>query len=133
MSPCSSRTQAPSLRSMAGNRIMTGLARPRAATPCRRARAAGVNRAACGKPGTNEPPGASWLPLQEVGDQPQAQALALLRVELGADHGAAADDGADRPALVSFGDEIGALGCLEVERMHEIGVQSVRPHVDAVE
>ena len=62
-----------------------------------------------------------------IGDQPQAQPLALLRMELGADDGVAADDRGDRAAVVGLGDEIGALGRLEVVGVHEIGVQAVRP------
>ena len=36
-------------------------------------------------------------------------------------------------AVVGLGDEIGALGRLEMIRVHEIGVQPVRADVDAVE
>src|SRR5215813_4244788 len=82
MSPCSSRTHAPSLRSMAGKRITTILAQRR--SPARHRThvwTTGVDRAAFRAPGAIEPKGASRLPLQEVGDQPQAQPLALLRVE----------------------------------------------------
>ena len=70
---------------------------------------------------------ASRLPLQEIGDQPQAQPLALLRVELGAGHVVAADDRGDRAAVVGLGDEIGALGRLRWIGVHEIGVQAVGP------
>src|SRR5207237_9306713 len=100
MSPCSSRTHCPSLRSMAGKRI------------------------------TRRP---SRLPLQKIGDQLEPQALALLRMELGTDHGVAPHDSRDRTAVVGFGDEVGALGRLEMERVHEIGVQPRRPDRDAVE
>src|SRR5262245_43127722 len=134
MSPCSSRTHAPSLRSMAGKRITTILAQPH--SPARHRThvwTTGVDRAAFRAPGAIEPKGASRLPLQEVGDQPQAQPLALLRVELRSDHGVTADDRGEGPAVVRFGDEIGSRGRLEVERMHEISVQALRPDGDALE
>src|SRR5215468_11081438 len=134
MSPCSSRTHAPSLRSMAGKRITTILAQSR--SPARHRThvwTAGVDRARLRAPGAIEPKGASRLPLQEIGDQPQAQPLALLRVELRSDHGVAADDRGEGPAVVCFGDEIGARRRLEVERMHEISVQTLRPDGDAFE
>ncbi len=72
-------------------------------------------------------------PLQEIGDQLEAQPLALLRVELRADHGVAPDHGGDRAAVVGLGHQIGALVGLEMERVHEIGVQALRPDRDAVE
>src|SRR5215472_3613854 len=134
MSPCSSRTHAPSLRSMAGKRITTILAQRR--SPARRRThvwTTGVDRARFRAPGTIEPKGASRLPLQEIGDQPQAQPLALLRVELRSDHGVAADDRGEGAAVVRFGDEIGSRGRLEVERMHEISVQALRPDGDALQ
>src|SRR5262249_55840205 len=135
MSPCSSRTHAPSLRSMAGKRITTILAQPH--SPARHRThvwTTGVDRAAFRAPGAIEPKGASRLPLQEVGDQPQAQPLALLRGwERGAAQGAPADARGGGPAVVRFGDEIGSRGRLEVERMHEISVQALRPDGDALE
>src|SRR5215467_14109903 len=134
MSPCSSRTHAPSLRSMAGKRITTILAQRR--SPARRRThvwTTGVDRARFRAPGTIEPKGASRLPLQEIGDQPQAQPLALLRVELRSDHRVAADDRGEGTAVVRFGDEIGARRRLEVERMHEISMQALRPDGDALE
>src|SRR5215475_2548679 len=134
MSPCSSRTHAPSLRSMAGKRITTILAQR--GSPARRRThvwTTGVDRARLRALGAIEPKGASRLPLQEIGDQPQAQPLALLRVELRSDHGVAADDRGEGTAVVRFGDEIGARGRLEVERMHEISVQALRPDGDALE
>src|SRR5262249_44167484 len=105
MSPCSRRTHAPSLTSMAGNRITTRLATD----------------------------GPLWFPLEEIGDQLEAEALALLRMELGADHGVAADDGGEGPAVIGFGDDVRRLGRPEVERVHEIGVRALRPERDAVE
>src|SRR5262249_2671424 len=128
MSPCSSRTHAPFLRSMAGKRITTMLAQRR--SPARRRAhvwTTGVDRARFRAHGGSEPQAASALPLQEVGDQPEAQPLALLRVELRSAHRIAADDRGEGTAVVRFGDEIGARGRLEVERMHEISVQALRP------
>src|SRR3954454_12114812 len=89
--------------------------------------------ARCKRPEPTARSSASRLPLQEVRDQPQAQALALFRVELGADHGVTANDGGDGTAVVRLGDQIGALGRLEMIRVHEIGVQSVRADIDTVE
>src|SRR5258707_7183879 len=114
MSPCSSRTHAPSLISMAGNRITTELACGRSLQPqCGPVRAHGEERAIA--PATIQPADASWLPLEEVGDQSQAQPLALFRVELGADHRVAADDRRNRTTVVCFGDNIGARSRHEVE------------------
>src|SRR3954452_17211586 len=89
--------------------------------------------ARCRRPETTARSSASRFPFQEVRDQPQAQALALFRVELGADHGVTANDGGDRTARVRLGDETGALGRLEMIRVYEIGVQSVRADIDTVE
>src|SRR3981189_1343749 len=109
MSPCSSRTQTPSLTSIAGNRI----------TPTPSIQTI-----------PNQVP--LRLPLQEISDQLEAQPLALLRMELGADEGVAADHGGNRTAIVRLGHEIGALGDAEVERVHKIGVQALRSHSDAL-
>src|SRR3984893_5420077 len=134
MSPCSSRTHAPSLRSMAGKRITTILAGRHSPAPLRRlVRTIAAGRPRLHAPATTNLRGASRLPLQEIGDQPQAQPLALLRVELSSDHRVAADDGGEWTAVVRFGDEIAAPGRLEVERVHEISVQALRPDGDAVE
>src|SRR5262245_36274997 len=134
MSPCSRRTHAPSLRSMAGKRITTILAQSR--SPARRRThvwTTAVDRAAFRAPGAIEPKGASRLPLKEIGDQPQAQPLAFTRVELRYVHTFAADYRCEGTAVVRFGDEICARGRLEVERMHEISVQALRPDGDALE
>src|SRR4029450_10709369 len=134
MSPFSTRTHAPSLRSMAGKRITTILAQPY--SPARHRThvwTTGVDRARLRAPGALEPKGASRLPLQEIGDQPQAQPLALLRVELRSDHRVAADDRGEGAAVVRFGDEITARRRLEVERMQQISVQALRPDGDALE
>src|SRR6516164_11647038 len=126
MSPCSSRTHVPSLRSMAGKRITTILAQSRSPAWHRtHVWTTGVDRARFRAPAAIEPKGASRLPLQEIGDQPQAQPLALLRVELSSDHRVAADDRSEGAAVVRLGDKIGARGRLEVERMHEIGMQAL--------
>src|SRR3954471_5375249 len=85
------------------------------------------------RPATTARAGASRFSLPEVRDQPQAQALALFRVELGADHGVTANDGGDGTAIIRLGDQIGALGRLEMIGVHEIGVQSARADVDTVE
>src|SRR5215467_9073453 len=98
MSPCSSRTHTPSLRSIAGKRI----------TRLR-------------------------IPLEEISDQLEAEALALLRVKLRAHHGVATDDRGDRPAVIRLGHEVGALRDLEMVGMHEISVQALRPDGDAFE
>src|SRR3954454_11747304 len=89
--------------------------------------------ARCRRPETTARSSASRFPFQEVRDQPQAQALALFRVELGADHGVTANDGGNGAAVVRLGNEIGALGRLEMIRVHEIGMQSVRADMDTVE
>src|SRR5262245_19912568 len=134
MSPWSSRTHAPSLRSMAGKRITTIPAYRRSPERHRtHVWTTGRARAAFRAPGTSEPQGALRLPLQEIGDQPQAQPLALLRVELSSDHRVAADDRGEGTAVVRFGDEIAARARLEVERMHEISMQALRPDGDALE
>src|SRR3954453_7484860 len=92
-----------------------------------------MTRAWCRRPEATARSSASRFPLQEVRDQPQTQALALFRMELGADHGVTANDGGDGTAIVRLSDEIGALGRLEMIRVDEIGVQSVRADIDTVE
>src|ERR1700722_12811367 len=99
MSPCWSRTHTPSLRSIAGKRIIVRLRRP----------------------------------LEEIGDEREAEALALLGVELGAEHGVARDDRGDGAAVVGLRDEVGAVGDLELIGMHEVGVQAAGAGGDAVE
>src|SRR5271165_6882326 len=109
MSPWRSRTHMPSLRSMAGNRIMkdrvavlvvaglllqvfsyrsfvtgffvTDLCACKGTAPLRR-------------------------PFQEIRNQPQPQPLALFRMELGAHRGIARHDGGNRPAVVGVGDQL---------------------------
>src|SRR5262245_66516206 len=54
-------------------------------------------------------------------------------MELSADHRVAADDRRNRATVVRFGDEIGAGSRLEVERVHEISVLTLRSDGDAVE
>ena len=43
-------------------------------------------------------------------------------MELGADHGAAPDDGGDRPAIVDMGQKVGVVGQMHLIRMNKIGV-----------
>ena len=60
---------------------------------------------ACPLPGSGHPPSPSALrpPLQEVGDEPQAQRLALLRVELGARDVVDPDHRGHRSTVIGFG------------------------------
>ena len=64
----------------------------------------------------------SGRPGEEVGDQPEAGGLALLRVELGAEEVVAADGGGDRAAVVGAGEAVGRVGGDEVVGVDEIGV-----------
>ena len=75
----------------------------------------------------------SRFPLQEIRDQPQAETLALLRVELRADHGVAAHDRGDRTAVIGVGDKVCGFADVEMVGMDEIRVQSVRSGRNAVE
>src|SRR3984893_3653263 len=69
------------------------------------------------------PPGkTSRLPFQEVRDQGQPEALALLRVKLGADRGVLADDCCHRPAVICACQNVRLVGGVEVVGVHEIGV-----------
>src|SRR6516165_4066835 len=111
MSPCSRRTQTPSLRSMAGNRI-NGVALQTV-----------VRRAAP----------SSRFPVEEIGDQGKPKFLALFRVELGACIVLPGDEGGDRSAVIGIGDEIGAVGDREMIAVHEIGMQTPRTERDAGE
>src|SRR5262249_56457764 len=77
--------------------------------------------------------GAPRLRLKEMADRPTAQALGLLGVELRPNLRVAAAARGEGPAVVRFGDEIGTRRRLEVERMHEISVQALRPDGDALE
>src|SRR5262245_14056527 len=54
-------------------------------------------------------------------------------MELRAHDGVAADDGGHWPAVLRLRDEIASLGCPELERVHEIGVQATPPDRNAVE
>src|SRR5690242_11062052 len=141
MSPCSSRTARPSFRSMAGKRITAfyphrhsgaraKLANPESITPVLRSMDSGSTAARC--PGMT----ALWLSrrqLQTIGDQLQAQPLALLRVKLGADHVVAPDDGGERAAIVGLRHQLGAVRGFQLVRVHEICVQPVRPERDVRE
>ena len=72
-------------------------------------------------------------PPQKVGDQGQTEGLALLRMELGAGHVVAADDGGQTLPVVDGGQQRLGGGGLEVIGVDEIGVQSVRAVGDALE
>src|SRR5215813_9235660 len=104
-SPCSRRTHKPSLRSMAGNRITSA----------------------------RDFHFGSRFPLQKVGDERQAEALALFRVELGAGKRVARHHGGDRAAIVGLGHEVGAVFGLELIRVHEIGMPALRSEPEALE
>src|SRR5262245_26314837 len=104
-SPCSRRTHKPSLRSMAGNRITSA----------------------------RDFHFGSRFPLQKVGDERQAEALALFRVELGAGKRIARHHGGDRAAIVGLGHEVGAVVGLELIRVHEIGMPALRSEPEALE
>src|SRR5829696_1872185 len=150
MSPCCNRTQAPSFRSMAGNRITSRSpllylppqgggrtaklfgwgSRLQYETPTRPLRGhpppcRGRERKQAVQP--------SRLPLQKIADQSEAQFLALLRMELRADHIIARDDGGDRPAVIGLGQQVCRVFRLELIGVHEIGVQAARAKRDAVE
>src|SRR5262249_8779210 len=107
LSPCSSRTQTPSLMSMAGNKI-NGVA-------LRSIRA-----------GTT----ASRRPVEEVRYQCRPKFLALFRVNRGAGIIVAGDEGGDGAAVIGRGHEIGAVADLEMVAVHEIGMQPVAAERD---
>src|SRR5437763_2103664 len=54
-------------------------------------------------------------------------------MELSTHHGVTADDCGHGSPVIRFGDEIRALGRIELERVDEIGMQSLRPERDTVE
>src|SRR6476469_3524630 len=101
MSPWRRRTHRASFRSIAGYRITRASVLLAGAEPCSRA------------------------PVQEVGDEREAQPLALLGVELRAGDVVAGDEGGDRTAILRLGhDVLRALGRQGIA-VHEIGVQPV--------
>src|SRR3569623_49877 len=100
MSPCSSRTARPSLRSMAGKRIILLLRHSgRLAKQVDPESSDGFRvRELHSRPGmTTEI--SSRRPFQKIRDQLQPELLALLRVKLRADDVITADDGGQRPAV----------------------------------
>src|SRR2546421_4873117 len=105
MSPCSSRTQSPSFRSIAGKRITGFVPSFRGASKAREpgihtlATTTGFRFRPFGAP-RNDVVNASRLPLQKIRDQLEPEALALLRMELRARHVVVADHGGDRAALI---------------------------------
>src|SRR5690242_447917 len=150
MSPCSSRTASPFFRSMAGNRIM-GVTLPLVGRVARRAQA---RRAGWGSQRSPLPARdlrslaalptrgrasslgrfvALRLPPQKVRDQRQPKLLALLRMELRADHVVVADDRGQRPAIIGLRNEVICTPRPELEAVHEIGMQAVAPDWNPVE
>src|SRR4051812_14860627 len=144
MSPCCRRTARPSLRSMAGKRIIMrpSFRKPSAArlsgihnnepSDSRTACGYGFRARAYGAP-RNDQPSPSRLPLEKIRDQRKAEPLALLRMELRADRRIARDDRGHRTTIVGVGDEAIPVGRVEMIRVHEIAVQPVGPERDAVE
>src|SRR5690606_11989326 len=100
------RTHWPSFRSMAGKRIMSSVLLLR---------------------------GPSRLPAQEIGDQGEAESLALFRMELCRGHVVAFDEGCHRPTIIGGRDDVRGVFRCQMVRMDEIGVQPVRPGRNAVE
>src|SRR5262249_36308240 len=110
MSPCSRRTQTPSLMSMAGNRINGAALQP-----------------------VRRPAARSRFPVEEIGDQGKPKFLALFRVKLGAGVVLPGDEGGDRAAIVGIGHEVAAIRHREMVAMDEIGVQPTGAERDARE
>src|SRR3954471_6101873 len=111
MSPCTRRTQRPSLRSMAGNRITRDTRL--------KVREAGA--------------GCSRAPAQEIRDQRQSEALALLRMELRTGEVVPSDDRRHRPTVIAVGDDIARMVSLQGVAVHEISVQTVLARRDPIE
>src|SRR5437660_11279069 len=105
MSPSRSRTHTPSLRSMAGKRIMGG-------------EASSVLSREDGR--------TLRIPSKEVGNDPQPKPLALFRMELRAHRGVVRDDGSYRAAVVGLRNEVALLRGAQMIGVHEISVQAPR-------
>src|SRR5262249_6243670 len=127
MSPCSRRTQTPSLRSIAGNRIIFRSLRV-GACPYRRT---GIHpRSARGQAFAWT---CLWRSLEKIRDQRKTEALALFGMELRAHHGVARHDRGERATIVGLRDEVGAVCDFELIRVHEIGMLALRAGRDTVE
>src|SRR5690349_8866671 len=110
MSPCSRRTQLPSFRSIAGNKI--------------------IRNAALELRGPNY--GVQLRgPSQEVRDQREAELLAFLGMELRADDIVTPDHRGDRATIFGLRNDVALVLRVELIRMHEIGVQALRPERNA--
>src|SRR5215217_3278750 len=111
MSPWTRRTQRPSLRSIAGNRITEDL----------REKARSFWRVR------------SRRPPQEVRDQLKPQPLALFGMKLRPEKILPRDNRREGPAIRRDGDHVARIGRLERVGMHEIGVEPIRARRDAGE
>src|SRR5215467_10920026 len=110
MSPCSRRTQTPSLRSIAGNRI----------------------KALALLHSSGDAADISRFPPEEICDQGKSQLLALFRMKLRAGIVVAPNQGRDWSAIVASGHQIGGVLDLQVVTMDEIGMQAGRPQRNAI-
>src|SRR5262249_18397901 len=136
ISPCRSRTHWPSLRSMAGNRIMCipspkkgeggkSIVEPRVACWWSgRLRNCSPRSRPFPFHSDRKRERVSRFPSQEIGDEREPELLALLGVKLGAGHVVSGDEGRDRTAVVRARDQRVVVLRHEVEGVHEIGMQA---------
>src|SRR5947209_4372614 len=141
MSPCCRRTAGPSLRSIAGKRIIilrslrpsgarAGIHNP-SPHASRTNRGYGFRARAFVAP-RNDQPSSSRLPPQKIGNQRQTEPLALLGMELRAGIIVARDDCGDRAAVIGIRHKTISIR-VEVIRVHEIAMQSVIPERNPIE